>query len=55
MFYTLIKHEFLTNRNAQGPIYIIKLYILPLRQNRVELHAKLQMDQNKRPQKAQKR
>ena len=26
MFYTLIKHRFLTNESAQGPIYI--LYIL---------------------------
>ena len=28
MFYTLIKHGFLTNQSAQGPIYILIVNIL---------------------------
>ena len=27
MFYTLIKHRFLTNQSAQGPIYILNINI----------------------------
>ena len=49
-FYVLYSDKtwvFDQSERAQGPIYIIKLYILPLKQNPVELNAKLQMDKKK--------